>query len=485
MKIRINALFKSAIWFLLLWATFSPCTAHAAINNAGILDDVLRRYSTAASAWGSIITSHATWLFWTLTLISMVWTFGMMALRKADISEFYAEFIRFIVFTGFFWWLLTNGPKFAIDIQDSLRKIGGDATGTGSTLTPSGIVDIGFDIFARVYDSSSGWTPVDSTAGIIISLIILVVLALVGVNMLLLLISGWILAYAGVFFLGFGGSRWTSDMAISYFKTVLSVAAQLLTMVLLVGIGQSFVDQYYTNMSAGIQMKELGVMLIVSVILLALTNKIPPLIGQIAMGGGTGALGGGAGAAAAFGVGAASVAAVATAGAVVAAGASNMAGGAQAVMAAFSQANASVNGSEGGGLSIPGSSGNSSGAAGGGSALASAMDGDTGTGSQTNSDSSQSSSSSPSSKSSGSFATNAGKVAAGTVTNLIKGAVDVAKDAAIGRINDTVGAKVAAAIEARGETSSKGANESNSLSAGSGKSADLQAEVAAFRDRDI
>jgi len=79
----------------------------------------------------------------------MVWTFGMMALRKADIGEFYAEFIRFIVFTGFFWWLLTNGPKFAIDIQDSLRKIGGNATGTGSSLTPSGIVDIGFDIFAR------------------------------------------------------------------------------------------------------------------------------------------------------------------------------------------------------------------------------------------------------------------------------------------------------------------------------------------------
>ena len=68
---------------------------------------------------------------------------------------------------------------------------------------------------------------------------------------------------------------------------------------------------------------------------------------------------------------------------------------------------------------------------------------------------------------------------------LIKGAVDVAKNAAIGRINDTVGAKVAAAIEARGETSSKGANESNSLSAGSGKSADLQAEVAAFRDRGV
>jgi type IV secretion system protein TrbL len=70
-------------------------------------------------------------------------------------------------------------------------------------------------------------------------MIILVVLTLVGVNMLLLLISGWILAYAGSFFLGFGGSRWTSDMAITYFKTVLGVGAQLFAMVLLVGIGKS------------------------------------------------------------------------------------------------------------------------------------------------------------------------------------------------------------------------------------------------------
>ena len=66
---------------------------------------------TNASLWASIIESVATRLFWTLALISMVWTFGMMALRKADIGEFFAELIRFTVFTGFFWWLLINGPE--------------------------------------------------------------------------------------------------------------------------------------------------------------------------------------------------------------------------------------------------------------------------------------------------------------------------------------------------------------------------------------
>src|ERR1700756_3913698 len=132
---------------LLVLLPFFCVEAHAAIDNAGVLDNVLARYSAAAGSWATYITSRASWLFWTLTVISMVWTFGMMALSKADIGEFFAEFVRFTVFTGFFWWLLTNGPTFATAIMDSLRSIAGNANGLGPSLSPSGIVDIGFDIF--------------------------------------------------------------------------------------------------------------------------------------------------------------------------------------------------------------------------------------------------------------------------------------------------------------------------------------------------
>src|SRR5574337_1129643 len=253
----------------------------------------------------------------------------MMALRKADIGEFFAEIVRFTIFTGFFWWLLTNGPIFAKSIMDSLRQIGGNATGLGTRLSPSGVVDVGFAIFDKVIDQSSMWSPVNSAVGIIIAAIILMILALVGVNMLLLLVSGWILAYAGVFFLGFGGSRWTSDMAISYYKTVLSVAAQLLVMVLIVGIGKTFLDDYYGRMSEGITIKELGVMLIVSMILLLLVNRLPSLVSGIITGASVGAAG-------------MAAAAAATGGAMLAASAANAAGGAQALTAAFSKASENV-----------------------------------------------------------------------------------------------------------------------------------------------
>lgn len=329
---------------VVVWLAFLIATpAHAAIDNSGLLDDVLARYSTAAASWASIIVDAASWLFWTLAVISMVWTFGQILIRQGGLSEIFAELIRFTVVTGFFWWLLTNGPNFASDIYDSLRELAGNATGLGMGLSPSGIVDIGFAIFDKVLDQSSFWSPGDSLAGILMGAVILVILALIGINMLLLLCAGWVLAYGGVFFLGFGGSRWTTDFAINYYKTVLGLGAQLMAMVLLVGIGKTFLDDYYTAMSEGISLKEMGVMLIVAVILLVLTNKVPAMLAGIITGASIGGAGVGAmGAGAAMGAAGMAMAAAATGGAAMSAGASNMAGGAQALMAAINKANENV-----------------------------------------------------------------------------------------------------------------------------------------------
>jgi type IV secretion system protein TrbL len=519
---------RPQLFVILVCLPLFALDAHAAIDDTMVFDTVLAKYQSAASTWGAVISARATWLFWVLATISMVWTFGMMALRKADIGEFFAEFIRFTVTTGFFWWLLSNGPAFAKSIMSGLCQMAANASGNPATLTPSGIVDIGFQIFFNVLDESSIWSPVDSASGIIISGVILVVLALVGVNMLILLVAGWILAYAGIFFLGFGGSRWTSDMAIGYFKNVLGIAAQLMTMVLLVGIGKSFVDQYYTAMSTSISLKELGVMLVVAVVLLALVHKVPPMIGAIA-GGHIQTLGGGFGAEAALGAAAAGGAALSMAGAALAAGAANIGGGAQALMAAFSKANASESGggSPGTGdlMSAIGGAADGVSVSGDGSPLALAMgdtggvppamtmadtssfsgggfgltddgeptgpggvldgDGTTGGEAAKPQDGTHTDTSGGGTKSGGSHAAaaaaKAGRVAAGTVGNLARGVWDVAKEKVLDSISDTAGGKVAAAIKARaGAEDSK--FDGNSLSAGNDK-ADAESEVAAFRDK--
>ena len=345
-----------------------------AAADTGIMDSVMGKYQQAASAWGARMVSYGSWIFWGLALISMVWTYGMMILRKADIGEFFAETIRFFGTLGFFYWILLNGPAISDAVIKSMWMMGSAAAGGASNFTPSGITDIGFDIFFKALDESSTFSPVDSAAAIIISGCVLVVLALVAVNMLLLFVSAWILMYGGVVLLGFGGSRWTSDIAITYYKTVLGIGAQLMGMVLLVGIGKTFIDQAYAGMSEGINLKELGVLGITAVVLLYLTNKIPPMLAGIVGGASTGGVGGfGAGAAMGAAVAAAGIAAgAASAGASMAlGGAANVAGAGSALKAAFQSAQENMGGGGGGsgvggGAGDTGNIGGSEGGGGGG-----------------------------------------------------------------------------------------------------------------------
>lgn len=329
---------KHFIILVMLLSLFIYSSSASAAMDQGVLDTVLQKYQAAVSGWSTVMIKYASWLFWSLALMSMVWTFGMMAMQGDGLNTALAEIVRFFAVTGFFWYLLLKGPEISMSIIKSMSQIGGEAIKNGTPgFTPGSVTDIGFDLFNKVLDQSSVWSPVESTAGILIAILILGILAIVAVNLLLLFISAWILAYGGIFFLGFGGARWTSDMAIGFYKTVLSTGAQIMSMVLIIGIGKQILDSYYSQMSSGVSLKEMGVLFVVALSLLYLTNKIPAMIGGLAGGAGTGGIGSfGAGALAGAAASAAAIAA--TGGALAAAGAANVAGGADALKAAFESA---------------------------------------------------------------------------------------------------------------------------------------------------
>ncbi|CAM5202445.1 hypothetical protein CDEN61S_00031 [Castellaniella denitrificans] len=469
----MKALHKAALIGVIL-ALYSTA-ASAQLTNQGMLDQVVTEFATRATSWQTVVMNAAMFLFWTLGTISLVFTFGFMALRKADIGEFFAEFIRFILFFGFFLWLLRNGPAFANSIIQSLARIGEQASGVAS-VTPSGIVDIGFMILKQALGNSSVWSPVDSFIGVALSVGILVLLAVIAVNMLLLLVSAWLLMYAGIFFLGFGGSRWTSDMAINYYKTVLGVAVQIMTMVLLVGIGNDLLSSFYARMNTGtLNFEELGVMLVFCVALLMLVNRVPPLVAGIITGSGVGGAGGignfGAGAAMGAAMAAAGMATggAAMAGKAILSGAVGATGGASAIQAAFQKASASM--STGGDMPSMGSvmGGNSGGGGGGGAA-------GTADGSPFAQAAGFGGSDSGSSRSG--FA-RAAKLATGTASELAKGVGSQMKQGFQERVNETAGGKVAASIRESMESKDTGQFEGNSLGVTQGND-----ETASFVSRD-
>jgi type IV secretion system protein TrbL len=273
---------------LLLCASVS----HAA-GVPAVVDTILGKYKSAGATWQGAIKQAATSIFWILATISLSWTCISMAIKRAEMGEFFAELCRFIMFTGFFFWLLTNGSGFANQVIASLWKIGGDAAGTGNSYYPGDLITLSMQVFQNTLQHVNFLNPESIVAPIIIALIILIVCALIAVNMILLLCAAWVVVYAGLIFLGFGGCRWTSDMAINYYRTVLGVGVSLMTMQLIIGIGIQFLKDLVASTGQNLDAGALAIIMVACIILAVIAHRLPQMVAGMVVGGGhNGAIGG-------------------------------------------------------------------------------------------------------------------------------------------------------------------------------------------------
>ncbi|ELY3617775.1 TPA: P-type conjugative transfer protein TrbL [Cronobacter sakazakii] len=329
----------SKLTFLGIIVFFSVNAYAGQLDSSGLLDILLDKFQQVASTWTTVIADYANWLFWGLVSISMVWTFGMMAMQGEGLTGILAEIVRFFAVIGFFYYLLINGPAISQSIINSMRQLAANALGISAGISPSSIVDMAFAILTKVSSVASIWSPMISTIMITVAIIVLVVMSLIAINMLIMLVSAWVLCYAGVILLGFGGSRLTSDIAINYLRTVLSIGIQLFTMTLIVGIGQSFIDQYFSLIKDDVpDLNSLIVLLLASIILLVLTNKLPLLLSGVVGGASLQGIGG-------FGAGmitGAAATAISGAGAMAMGASAQVSGGASALKAAFESAQAAM-----------------------------------------------------------------------------------------------------------------------------------------------
>jgi P-type conjugative transfer protein TrbL len=257
-----------------------------AADMSGVVDTLLGKYQSAGQAWVGALKGGATTLFWILATISLSWTCISMALKRAELGEFAAELCRFIMFTGLFFWLLTNGPDFAGRIIHSLWQLGGEASGSGNSIYPAQLINLGMQVFQNTVQHMNFLEPGTLVVPVIIALIILIVCALVAVNMILLLCAAWVVLYAGIIFLGFGGCRWTSDMAINYYRTVLGVGVSLMTMQLIIGLGINFLQNLFTATGQTPDAPTLAILMVACIILAVIAHRLPQMVAGMVVGGG-------------------------------------------------------------------------------------------------------------------------------------------------------------------------------------------------------
>jgi type IV secretion system protein TrbL len=254
-------------------------------NPNNVLDGIVNMYRSASGGWQTVLASYATRLFWLLAVIDFAWTSISLALKRADISEFFAEIVRRIIFVGFYLALIQNAGTWPQMIVNSFREAAAATNGTVANLegiSPSEIFDLGIKIAATLTDVVSFSDPGESLARIITSLVVVIVFAIVAGCLLVALVEMYIALNAGILLLGFGGSRWTSDYATKYMSYVISVGVKLFAMQLIIGIGENFVAKAFAAYEGtnGQSLVFVGV----AVVLFLLVHSIPTTLQGIISG---------------------------------------------------------------------------------------------------------------------------------------------------------------------------------------------------------
>lgn len=272
---------------LIIFIIFFYNSAFANVPANNSLDSIQSLFSTAASSWSPVLTGYAVNIFWILAGIDFCLMAINLALRPGEFSDITANLVRKILVIGFFWALVqpvggvSRGISWAKSIVNSLLTAGNNANSlaSGVATSPSNIFDTGIKLCLEISKATSIWSPIDSLPIIIGAFIIMIVFALIAAMMLLVIIQSYIVIYAGVLLLGFGGSSFTKDIALNYFKAALAVGTKLFVMVLIVGLGQTIITAWTTTVT--IDIASVTLYIGASVVLLALVKCVPDMVGDL------------------------------------------------------------------------------------------------------------------------------------------------------------------------------------------------------------
>lgn len=319
-------------------------SAHA---DTRIMDDIAQQYKNASVGWSGTLLGFANRLFALLALIELAWSAAVWVLDKNEFQSLFAAIAKKIMWIGMFYALLLNGPVWIPAIVDSFVDAGA-AAGGGAGLSPTDVFNTGIMNAATLVSGMSALDILKDPAmmmfGGLSAIIMVLAFAVIAGQLLIALVESYIAISAGMLFLGFGGSRWTTDFVQKFIGYAVATGVKLFMLYLVISIGNTQALTWapmLTNALGAAAGDKFNVILTVmggSVLLAFLAMQIPSMAASMLAGSPTLTAGGAAATGAAIGagmVGAGAALASTTVGAAKAAG-----GLASAARAAWGEAGA-------------------------------------------------------------------------------------------------------------------------------------------------
>jgi type IV secretion system protein TrbL len=311
-----------------------------AAHATGVMDTFVNSFQAAEQTWFGKAQGYANDLFYLLLALDFVWLALTWVLTRKTFDELLPTFIRKVLVYGFFLALLVNAGTWIPAIVNSFQQVGTNVSAV-PPLTPSTLVDIGDSLaygivtgdYAGVAKYVPGATvppaPATTTSGtssgatcnwyvlclnkavdtvtmsvkealnalmfFLISLIFAgitwVAFILMAFDLMITLIEAYVIMGVGVFFLGFGASRWTTKFADGVLNYAVSVGVKLMMLYIIIGVlinsvVPTVVGQLMVNTSSGNGVLPSLMMGGAGMILMLLLSKSIPSKAQSLLGGG-------------------------------------------------------------------------------------------------------------------------------------------------------------------------------------------------------
>ncbi len=259
---------------LLFFLALLPITALAdsepvcipGAGQGGILTGLAHQFSTTTQPWMTTALHYAQGLFFALVAIEIAWSAITYVLQKDSLPDFVASLLLKILGVGFFFIVLQPqyGPVWIGDIISSFSQAGSAISGQVQLTPsdPSSVFNCGTDIANAMLESASenqGMTlgnllPMMEIVltSMICALGVVLAFAIIAGQLLITLVESYIVIGAGVFMLGFTGSRWTLVFGEKYVGYAVSIGIKLFMLELIVGLGFDLGQQWGSLFANGI-----------------------------------------------------------------------------------------------------------------------------------------------------------------------------------------------------------------------------------------
>ena len=267
---RVNVLM-----LVLLLVVIAPAAAPAQSASVSAVDALVQQFRAASQTWQAAILQEAQFIFWCLAFIGLGFTLTISAIRGPSLAGFAVVLVQWLAFTGVALWAMQGGPAFTHAIIHSFYQLAGNASGQGADLHPTVFIDLALGIYQQIVQQEHWWQPGEAVGAELAGLFILAMSAWTTCNLIKVLCASWMFASVGTIFLSFGALGITRDIAFNFYRSALGIAAKIMVMVLIMGMGTTFLQGVANSMGTTPNGVGLGVFALGCTLLAVLSQSLP------------------------------------------------------------------------------------------------------------------------------------------------------------------------------------------------------------------